>query len=125
MKAYSVDLRQKIVDAVLSGRPKAQVARSFGVGISTVKRYVSKAQKGESLAPKRPPGKKRQLDEAATRLLEHDLEQRPAATLSQRREFLERVASVKVSDSTVSRMLKRMGWSRKKDRWERQNATSS
>jgi transposase len=75
MKAYSVDLRQKIVDAVLGGRPKARVARSFGVGISTVKRYVSKAQKGESLAPKRPPGKKRQLDEAATRLLEHNLEQ--------------------------------------------------
>ena len=78
-----------------------------------------------AVAPKRPPCKKRQLDEAATRLLEHDLEQRPAATLSQRREFLERVAGVKVSDSTVSRMLKRMGWSRKKDRWERQNATSS
>ncbi len=38
---------KKIVDAALSGRPKAQVARSFGVGISTLKRYTSKAQKGE------------------------------------------------------------------------------
>ena len=70
MKAYSVDLRRKIVDAVLSGRPKAQVARSFGVGISTLKRYESKAQKCESLVPKRPPGKRRKLDEAAGRLLE-------------------------------------------------------
>ncbi len=67
MKAYSVDLRQKIVDAVLSGRPKAQVARSFGVGISTVKRYVSKAQNGESLVPKRPPGKRRKLDARPSR----------------------------------------------------------
>ena len=114
MKAYSVDLRRKIVDAVLSGRPKAQVARSFGVGISTLKRYESKAQKGESLVPKRPPGKRRKLDEAAGRLLEHDLEERPAATLAQRREFLERVVGVEVSDSTLSRMLGRMGWSRKK-----------
>ncbi|MDQ3913517.1 MAG: helix-turn-helix domain-containing protein [Actinomycetota bacterium] len=120
-----MDLRQKIVDAVLSGRPEAQLARSFGVGISTVERYVSKAQKGESLAPKRPPGKRRRLDEAARRLLEQDLQDRPAATLSQRREFLQRVAGVKVSDSTVSRMEGRTGWSRKKDRWERQNATSS
>ena len=83
MKAYSVDLRRKIVDAVLSGRPKAQVARSFGVGISTVKRYANKAQKGESLVSKRPPGKRRKLDEAARMLLEHDLEERPAATLAQ------------------------------------------
>jgi transposase len=30
-----------------------------------------------------------------------------------------------VSESTVSRALKRMGWSRKKDRWERRSATSS
>jgi transposase len=125
MKAYSVDLRRKIVDAVLSGRPKAQVAHSFGVGISTVKRYVSKAQKGESSAPKRPPGKRRKLGEAARRLLEHDLEEQPAATLAQRRQFLEPVAGVKVSDSALSRMLRRMGFSRKKDRWERQNATSS
>src|SRR5215212_1286600 len=65
MKAYSMDLRRKVVDAVFSGRPKAQVARSFGVGISTVKRYASKAQKGESLVPKRPLGKRRKLDEAA------------------------------------------------------------
>jgi transposase len=125
MKAYSVDLRRKIVDAVLSGGPKGQVAHSFGVGISTVKRYVSKAQKGESLAPNRPPGKRRKLDEAARRLLEQDLEERPAATLAQRRQFLERVAGVQVSDSTLSRTLGRMGWTRKKDRWERQNATSS
>jgi transposase len=57
--------------------------------------------------------------------LEADLEERPAATLPQRREFLERVAGVEASDSTISRMLKRLGWSRRKDRWERANATSS
>jgi hypothetical protein len=65
--------------------------------------------------------------------LEADLRERPAATLPQRlpqrREFLRRVAGVRVSDSTVSRMLKRMGWTRmgwtrKKDGWVRQNATS-
>jgi transposase len=125
MKAYSVDLRRKVVDAVASGTPKAQVARAFGLGISTVKRYVAKERRGEDLDPKRPPGKRRKLEEAARRLLERDLEERPAATLPQRREFLERVVGVSVSDSTVSRALRRMGWSRKKDRWERRSATSS
>jgi transposase len=125
MKAYSVDLRRKVVDAVASGTPKAHVARAFGLGISTVKRYVAKERRGEDLDPKRPPGKRRKLEEAARRLLERDLEERPAATLPQRREFLERVVGVSVSDSTVSRALRRMGWSRKKDRWERRSATSS
>ena len=38
MKAYSEDLRMKIVDAVELGMPKAQAARTFGVVLSTVKR---------------------------------------------------------------------------------------
>jgi transposase len=126
MDAYSLDLRKKIVDAKQRGMPTAEVARTFGVGLSTIKRYAAAAREGRPLAPKRRPGSKPKLDQAARKLLEADLEGRPAATLSQRREFLLRVAGVSVSDSTtVSRMLRRLGWSRKKDRWERQSATSS
>jgi transposase len=125
MNAYSLDLRKKIVAAKERGTPTAEVARTFGVGLSTVKRYAATAREGKPLAPKERPGSKPKLDEAARKLLEADLEERPAATLPQRREFLARVAGVRVSDSTVSRMLGRMGWSRKKDRWVPQSATSS
>jgi transposase-like protein len=59
MRAYSLDLRRKVVEAVLRGMPKAEAARTFGIGISTVKRYVGKAHKGEDLAPRRPPGRRR------------------------------------------------------------------
>ena len=45
-----------MVEAVLRGMPKAEAARSFSIGISTVKRYVDNAHKGEDLAPRRPPG---------------------------------------------------------------------
>ena len=114
MNAYSEDLRKKIVEAVGRGMPKVEAAKTFGVGISSVKRYVAAARAGRSLAPKKHPGSKPKLDETARRLLEADLKERPAATLPQRREFLRQVAGVRVSDSTVSRMLKRMGWSRKK-----------
>jgi transposase len=95
------------------------------VGISSVKRYVAAYRQGRSLAPKKRPGSRPKMDEGARRLLEADLEDRPAATLPERREFLERAAGVRVSDSTVSRMLKRLGWSRKKGRWVRASATSS
>ena len=49
--------------------------------------------------------------------MEANLEEHPEATLPQRREFLQRVCGVSVSDSTISRMLRRLGWTRKKDRW--------
>ena len=114
MNAYSLDLRKKIVEAKEPGTPTAEVAQTFSVGLSTVKRYAATARQGKPLAPKKRPGSKAKLDEAARKLLEADLEERPAATLPQRREFLARVAGVGVSDSTVSRMLERMGWSRKK-----------
>jgi transposase len=125
MNAYSEDLRKKIVEAAERGTSKTEVARAFGVGVSSVKRYVATVREGRSLVPKGRPGSKPKLDERARKLLEADLEERPAATLPERREFLERVVGVRVSDSTISRTLERLGWSRKKDRWERRNATSS
>ena len=40
MKAYSLDLREKIVAAVRRGMSKAQTARTFGVGATSVKRVT-------------------------------------------------------------------------------------
>jgi len=53
MKAYSEDLRRKIVDAIGRGMPKAEATRTFG--ISTVKRHATKARRGEPLEPGRLP----------------------------------------------------------------------
>ena len=125
MNAYSEDLRKKIIEALRRGTTKSEAARSFGVSRSSVKRYAKLAEEGRSLAPKKRPGTKPKIDERTRRLLEADLEERPAATLSERREYLGHAAGVSVSESTVCRMLRRLGWSRKKDRWERQSATSS
>ena len=49
MKAYSIDLREKIVAAVRRGMSKAQAARTFGVGATSVKRYVKLAEEGKQL----------------------------------------------------------------------------
>ncbi len=125
MNAYSEDLRKKVVEALQRDTSKSEAARAFGVSRSSVKRYAKLAEEGHPLAPKRRPGSKPKMDERARRLLEADLEERPAATLSERSAFLGRVAGVSVSESTLSRVLRRLGWSRKKDRWERASATSS
>src|SRR5215211_2368646 len=125
MNAYSEDLRKKIVEALRRGMTKSEAARSFGVSRSSVKRYAKLADEGRPLAPKKRPGSKPKMEESATKLLEADAHKRPAATLSERREFLQKAAGLRVSDSTISRMLRRLGWSRKKGVWVRARETSS
>jgi transposase len=115
MKAYSEDLRKKITDAVERGMKKSEAARTFGVGLSTVKRYVSMLKESGSLAPKKRPGKRPKIDERARGLLEADLKERPAATLSQRCVFLEWALGIRVSEATLCRSIERLGWTRKKD----------
>ncbi len=102
MNAYSEDLRKKIVEAKERGMPTVEVARTFGVGLSCVKRYAKVAREGGSLHPKRSPGRRPKADERARRLLKADLRERPAATLSERREYPRSVAGLGVSESTVS-----------------------
>ena len=58
MKAYSVDLREKIIAAVERGMSKAQAARTFGVGATSVKRYVKLAEEGKPLRAGKAPAKK-------------------------------------------------------------------
>ena len=93
---------------------KSEAARLFGVSLSSVKRYVKAACEGRSLSPGKAPGKKPLLDEKARRLLEADVEERPFAKLKDRREYLKKVAGVSVSESTLSRALRKMGFGRKK-----------
>ena len=124
MKSYSEDLRHKIVAAVERGMPKTQAARLFDVSLSSVKRYSRMARDGDSLAPKRRAGRAPKVDEKVRNLLNEDMKERPAATIAQRISFLESITGERLSYSTIWRLLKRLGWSRKKGVWVQQNGTS-
>jgi transposase len=125
MKAYSEDLRRKIVDAVRRGVPKSETASLFGVSLSSVKRFSRMEREGDSLAPKKPPGRPPKGTDATRRLLLADLAERPAATAPERRRYLERMTGESMSDSTVRRLVRRLGHSRKKDHPSPPSATSS
>jgi transposase len=114
MSGYSVDLRRRIVSAVESGMSKAQAVRTFSVSLSSGKRYVDKAKRGESLAPKKRPGSLPRLDEKARKLLEDDLRERPYLTLQDRCEYIEVMTGLSVSRSTMCRAIARIGPTRKK-----------
>src|SRR5215207_11543484 len=114
MNGYSEDLRRRVVSAVERGMSKSQAARTFSVSLSSVKRYVDKAERGESLAPKKRPGSAPKLDEKATKLLEDDLQERPFASLRERRDYIEVMTGLSVSRSTMCRAIARIGPTRKK-----------
>jgi len=125
MKAYSEDLRQKIVQAVQQrGMSKSQAARLFGISLSSVKRYARLASQGESLSPRKGGGRPPKAEETTKKLLEEDIRTRPAATAADRRHFLESFAGKTLSEPTLRRRPKRMGFSRKKGLWGRWNETS-
>jgi len=94
--------------------PKAQAARTFSVSLSSVKRYVNKAERGQALAPKKRPGSAPKLDEKAMRLLRKDLAERPFATLRERCEYVGFTSGLRVSRSTMCRAVARLGSTRKK-----------
>ena len=104
---------------------KSQTARLFGISLSSVKRYARLASQGDSLAPRKGGGRPPKADEATKRLLEEDIRNRPAATISERRRFLMSFAGKALREPTLRRLLKRMGFSRKKGLWGRWNETSS
>jgi len=72
-----------------------------------------------SLAPRKGGGRPPKTDQTTEKLLKEDVEERPAATVSERRRFLERTMGNALSDSTVKRLLKKLSFSRKNGVWGR------
>jgi transposase len=58
------------------------------------------------------------------KILEADVESRPATTLKERCRFLEETVGVSLSESTLSRLLRKMGFVPKDGVWVRARETS-
>jgi transposase len=116
MKAYSLDLRQKVLAATLRGdRTVAEVAESFGVGTTFVDKVLALHRAGSDLAP-RPHGGgyPASLLPRHEKLLRAEVRRRKDSTLEELRAHLEEQDGLAVSTSTVSRALIRLGLGRKK-----------
>ncbi|MGN6359785.1 MAG: IS630 transposase-related protein, partial [Thermomicrobiales bacterium] len=57
MKAYSEDLRQRVVAAVDAGMPRPEVAHVFQVSVATIKRYLKQRREAGHLRPGHSPGR--------------------------------------------------------------------
>ena len=104
MKAYALDLRQRVVKFVNDGGSKMEAARRFDLGRRTVYRYLAAAQRG-TLAPKQSWGHWRKLD---PQKLQAHVQKRPDATLKE----LQRVFGV--SHHAIWVRLRQLGFTLKK-----------
>jgi transposase len=113
MKAYSPDLRQKVVAAIDRGMPRAVVAAAFDVSLSTIKRWLRRRQTG-SLAPRTSPGRPARRGAALDAGLAAQLRAAPDATIAEHCAAWEQTTGQGVSPSTMRRAIERLGWTRKK-----------
>lgn len=115
-RGYSRDLRERLVQAVASGLPVVEVARTMDVSVSSVHRYKRMAAAGASLEPGTSPGGPRKItgDEEAT--LRTQVAASPDATLAEHCAIWAAAGHARVSRATMSRALKRLGLPLKKRR---------
>jgi len=125
MKAYSLDLRERIMHAVATGMTKSRAARTFAVSLATVKNYTRQLQQTGSLVPRPIPGRPRAISAEQEAALVVELRAAQDATLDELRARWEQRTGVTVSAATMSRTLKRLKWTRKKRRWVPPSATRS
>jgi transposase len=116
-KAYSSDLRRRVVAAALEGQPKEVVARSYRVGRSTVYRWVAAALVEGRLEAKPArgggpgPAIRGEGEAALKRLVAADNQ----LSLAEYRDRMERETGVRVHPWTVGRAFRRLGLTRKKE----------
>lgn len=113
MKAYSVDLREKVVAAVERGIPQPVIAATFGVSTATITRWVRHARTG-SLAPRPIPGRPAKLGPALDTGLLAQVQAAPDATLAEHCAVWAQTTGQAVSLNTLRRAILRTGWTRKK-----------
>jgi transposase len=116
MKAYSLDLREKILRAC-DQRFDSQraIATVFGVSQSFVEKLRRRRRTTGTIAPQPHAGGRRaSCDGAAIRLVRRMVQDRPDATLAELCEQLYAQRGLHVSVPTMSRLAKQLGLPRQK-----------
>ncbi len=126
MRAYSLDLRERVVTAYEKGEQTiAEIAAQFSVGQTFLKKMLRQKRESGSLErlPRRA-GAKKLLAFAHRSFLAQQIKEQPDATLAELQERLQERKKVSVSPSTLSRELQFLCLPRKKSRWSLVNVTT-
>lgn len=117
MRAYSTDLRKKIIEEIESKKKtQREIAENFRVSLAFVEKLWRRYRtKGNYEALPHGGGKKRSLRECEAAIREQ-LKEQPDLTLEELSEKIEQAKGVKSSKSMMCRELKRLALPVKKNR---------
>ena len=123
MRAYSTDLKERLVRAVADGLPMREAARRFHVAVNTVKRAVVQQRTTGSLARQPIPGRPRAISREPEAILRARLEAAPDATVLEHCAWWAEHQGQELSETTMWRAMHRLGWTHKKRHWQPASAT--
>ncbi len=115
MRAYSIDLRQRLLATVDKGMAREEAAATFGVSLVTIKRLIALGREGGDLSPKLPSGRRRIITAEQEGALRAQMEANHDATNKTHARLWQERQGVAVSQWTLGRAIRRLGWTRKKD----------
>jgi transposase len=114
MKAYSTDLRERVVKALEEGKTQAWVAETFQVSLRSVQRWIARYRKTGSVAPTQQRRMVSLIGEAQYPALRALVERLADAQLTEYCGEWESKTGGMVSIKTMSCILLRLGLRRKK-----------
>src|SRR5690242_735305 len=97
MKAYSTDLRERVIGAAKQGMPQEEIARVFAISLSSIKRYLKQWRETATLTAKPIPGRPPKKLVSLQADLSQMLAAAPDATLEQHCQTWEQIHGIKVS----------------------------
>lgn len=123
MRAFSLDLRQRVVEALQSGQTRPKVSERFGVSLATIDRLARQWRQTQDLAPRPIPGRARAITENEREILQTLMETQKDPTLTSLAQALLEQTGKTVSISALQRNLVWLGYSYKKSHVSPPNAT--
>jgi transposase len=121
MRAYSQDLRQRVLRAVDEGTSRAEIVERFYVSRATIKRYLKQRRETGNVLPRPIPGRPNIKGAALQAELGRQLEAHTGATLADHCWIWETEQSMQISSATMSRAIGVVGWMRNKASANHQN----
>jgi transposase len=115
-RAYSLDLRERLLRARDAGVAPVEIERSFGISRRTQRRWVAQQRATGSVVPRTGPGRPPKLAPAVQAALRRQVAAHADATLAEHCERLAAEQGVAVSVATMSRQLTRLELPLKKRR---------
>jgi transposase len=123
MQAYSLDLRQRVIDACQSGQSEKEVAARFALSLASVQRYKRLHRATGSLAQKPWPGRAPKVKPQQHDALRALVAKKTDWTLVSLCDAWKEATGVQVARDVMGRTLSRLGITHKKRVASRPSAT--